>query len=67
MNKQIEALLVERLGYERRGLKDRIAAVNEQLRALGYSERYARPEVETATTEPQVERSIRGKTKKREV
>lgn len=32
----IDALLVERAGYERRGLTDRIAQVDEQLRLHGY-------------------------------
>jgi hypothetical protein len=32
---QIAALLVERRGYEQRGLDDRVSAVNEALRALG--------------------------------
>lgn len=64
MDKQIEALLIERLGYERRGKRERVAAVDEQLRLLGYSQTSA--PVETATVEPQVERSIRRKSKKRE-
>ena len=36
MNKQIEALLVERLGYERRGLKDRVKEVDAALRELDF-------------------------------
>lgn len=64
MDKEIEALLVERLGYERRGRTDRVAAVDEQLRALGYGAHSA--PVETAAVEPSTERSIRRKSKKRE-
>jgi hypothetical protein len=67
MNKQIEALLIERRGYEQRGLKDRVAAVDEQLHKLGYHHKSVTVETETATVAPQVERSIRSKTKKREV
>jgi len=47
MNKQIESLLVEREGYVRRGLKDRVKAVDESLRELGYEAKY----VETASVE----------------
>ena len=57
MDKQIEALLVERLGYERRGLKDRVKACDESLRALGHSVKT--PEIETATIEPVAERATR--------
>jgi hypothetical protein len=32
----IDALLIERRGYEMRGLKDRVRLIDEQLRALGY-------------------------------
>lgn len=66
MDKKIKALLAERLGYERRGKVDRVAAVDEQLRALGYNKQPETP-VETAAVEPQVERSARRKSKKREV
>ena len=63
MNKQIEALLVERSGYERRGLKDRVKACDESLRALGYS--VNTPEIETATVEPVAERATRKAVSKR--
>jgi len=36
MNKQIEALLIEREGYVRRGRQDRVKSVDEALRQLGY-------------------------------
>jgi len=68
MNKQIEALLVERAGYEKRGLKDRVAAVDAALRELDFDHKYMSQEtqVETATIEPDVERNVlkRGKKKK---
>ena len=65
MNKQIDALLTERAGYERRGLKDRVEAVNAALRELGFDNKY-QPEVEVASVEPEVEKSVlkRGKKKK---
>lgn len=63
MNKHIEALLVERSGYERRGLKDRVKACDEALRALGYSVKT--PEVETASIEPVAERATRKAAPKR--
>jgi len=65
MNKQIDALLTERAGYERRGLKDRVKAVDAALRELGFDNKY-QPEVEVASVEPEVEKSVlkRGKKKK---
>jgi len=65
MNKQIDALLTERAGYERRGLKDRVKAVDAALRELGFDNNYM-PEVEVASVEPEVEKSVlkRGKKKK---
>ncbi len=65
MNKQIDALLTERAGYERRGLKDRVKAVDEALRSLGFDHKYM-PDVEVAAIEPKVETSVlkRGKKKK---
>jgi hypothetical protein len=35
-SRAIDALLIERAGYERRGLPDRVAAVDDALRAAGY-------------------------------
>lgn len=65
MNKQIDALLTERAGYERRGLKDRVEAVDAALRELGFDHKYM-PEVEVTSVEPEVEKSVlkRGKKKK---
>ena len=63
MNKQIEALLVERAGYVQRGLKDRVAAVDSVLNALGYKAKAS--EVETASVEPTTERTVRKAAPKR--
>ena len=65
MSKMIDALLVERAGYERRGLEDRVKAVDAALRELGFDHKYM-PEVEVASVEPVVEKSVlkRGKKKK---
>jgi uncharacterized protein (UPF0335 family) len=65
MNKYIEALLVERAGYERRGLKDRVKAVDAALRDLGFDHKYM-PEVEVASVEPVLETAVlkSGKKKK---
>ncbi len=61
----IDALLAERAGYERRGLKDRVKAVDDALRELGFDNKYM-PEVEVASVEPEVEKAVskRGKKKK---
>ena len=63
MNKQIDALLFEREGYLRRGLKDRVKACDDALAALGYKSRVA--EVETAAVEPVAERATRKAASKR--
>ena len=60
-DKLIKALLDERKGLEARGLKDRIKAVDEQLKALGYSVK------ETASVEPQVETATAPKPRRRKV
>ena len=66
MNKQIEALLIERLGYERRGLKDRVKAVDAALRKVGFEHKYlSEPEIETASIEPVAERATRKAASKR--
>jgi len=66
MNKQIAALLVERAGYEKRGLKDRVAAVDAALRELDFDHKYmVETEIETAGFEPVVERAIVKAAKKR--
>jgi hypothetical protein len=65
MSKMIDALLAERAGYERRGLKDRVKAVDAALRELGFDNKYV-PEVEVTSVEPEVEKAVskRGKKKK---
>ena len=66
MNKQIEALLIERMGYERRGLNDRVKAVDASLRELGFEHKYlSEPAIETATIELVAERATRKAAPKR--
>ena len=65
MNKSIEALLVERAGYEMRGLSARVKEVDAQLRELGFDHKYmSEPQIETATIEPLTERAVRKAVKK---
>lgn len=56
--KEIEALLIEREGYVRRGKKDRVAQVDAILASLGHG-------VESAAIEPESERATVKKPKKR--
>jgi hypothetical protein len=65
MKKQIEALLIEREGYVRRGLKDRVKAVDAALRELDFDHKYMTDEVETASVEPVAERAVVKAAKKR--
>jgi hypothetical protein len=65
MKKQIEALLIEREGYIRRGLKDRVKAVDAALRELDFDHKYMTDEVETASVEPVAERAVVKAAKKR--
>ena len=66
MKNYIESLLVERAGYERRGLKDRVKAVDAALREVGFDHKYmSEPEIETAAIEPVVERAVIKPAKKR--
>jgi uncharacterized protein (UPF0335 family) len=67
MNKYIEALLVERAGYERRGLKDRVKAVDAALREVGFDHKYMSEEVETAAVEPVLETAVLKSGKKKKV
>lgn len=62
MNKEIEALLIERAGYVLRKLPARVAAVDESLRALGYKDA---PKVETASVDADTERAAATKRTKR--
>lgn len=52
----MQALLIERIGYLRRGRLDRVAQVDELLARLGVA-----VEHETASVEPQVETATRKK------
>lgn len=65
MKNHVEALLIERAGYERRGLKDRIKAVDAALRELDFDHKYMGDEVETASVQPVVERAVVKAAKKR--
>jgi len=60
----IDALLAERAGYERRGLKDRVKAVDAALRELGFDHKY-QTAVEVASVEPVVETAVLKRGKKR--
>lgn len=62
MNPHIEALLSEREGYVRRGLKDRVAQVDVVLASLGYV-----TAIRTATIEPEAERAVVPRASKRKV
>jgi hypothetical protein len=59
-------LLNERLGYVRRGLHERVAEVDEILKRYAVA---VPQDVETTTIEPEVERAVapKAKRKKREV
>jgi hypothetical protein len=64
MNTQlIESLLIEREGYVRRNLPDRVKQVDIALRDAGYTKTSA--PIETATAEPVVERAAKPATRKR--
>lgn len=66
MNKQIEALLIERAGYLQRGLKDRVKSCDASLRELGFEHKYlSEPEIETTSIEPVAERATRKAASKR--
>jgi hypothetical protein len=52
----VQALLIERIGYQRRGRLDRVAQVDELLARLGVA-----VEVETASVAPQSETAVRKK------
>ena len=65
MKNYVESLLVERAGYERRGLKDRVKAVDAALREVGFDHKYMADEIETAAIEPVVERAVIKPVKKR--
>jgi hypothetical protein len=62
MNEQVKALLAERDGYARRGLKDRVKAVDEALEALGHKAPRVSEIVETASVAPSEENASARKT-----
>jgi len=68
MSKQIDAMLQERAGYVKRNLPKRVESVDAALRELGFDNKYMseEPQVETASIEVEVEKSVlkRGKKKK---
>jgi hypothetical protein len=61
MNKHIQTLLIERDGYRRRGLIERVEAVDEALAALGYRA----IDIETMTVEPSTEQAKRKSPRRR--
>jgi uncharacterized protein (UPF0335 family) len=65
MKNYVESLLVERAGYERRGLKDRVKMVDAALREVGFDHKYMTDDIETASVEPVVERATRKAASKR--
>jgi len=60
MNAEVEALVAEREGYLRRGMKDRVAQVDKELSRFGIA-------VETASIAPKTETASRAKPKPRTV
>jgi hypothetical protein len=64
-SKYIDALLFERAGYEKRGLTDRVRAIDAALREIGFDHKYLSTPVETATAVPQAETAALPKTRAR--
>jgi hypothetical protein len=64
-SKEVEALLKEREGYVRRGLKNRVKAVDEALKAYGIAVESTPTEVESASIKPEVEQAVGKRAKKR--
>jgi len=68
MNNYIDALLQERAGYVKRNLPERVKSVDDALRRLGFDQKYMteEPQIETASIEVAVEKTVlkRGKKKK---
>ena len=65
MKNYVEALLIERASYEKRGLANRVKAVDAALREVGFDHKYMSHEIETAAIEPVVERAVIKPVKKR--
>jgi len=67
-SKYIDALLSERLHYERRGLIDRVKLVDKQLRDIGFEHKYlTEPETETAAIEPATQQASIKRNKKKKI
>jgi len=66
-SKEVQALLTEREGYVRRGLKNRVKAVDEALKAYGIAVESAPIEVESASINHEVEQAVGKRAKKRSV
>jgi len=66
-SKEVQALLTEREGYVRRGLKNRVKAVDEALKAYGIAVESAPTEVESASINHEVEQAVGKRAKKRSV
>ncbi len=64
-DKMIAALLQEREGYQRRGLKDRVALVDAQLKQIGYQSKS--DAVEVAAVDYQTENAAAPKVRKKKV
>lgn len=64
-DKMIDALLTERAGYERRGMKDRVAQVDKQLKEFGYASKTA--PVEVAAVEPAAETAAAPKVRRKKI
>jgi hypothetical protein len=68
MSKEIDALLEERAAYVKRNLPKRVESVDAALRELGFDHKHSskEPQIETASIEVEVEKSVlkRGKKKK---
>lgn len=65
MSDQIASLLIEREGYVRRGLKDRVKQVDDVLASLGHTVRTSSPQKESASVEPESERAVAPRASKR--
>jgi len=59
-SKIISALLAERNRCAANGLMDRVAEIDVRLRILGFHQ-----PIETATIEPELERAVRSKSRKK--
>lgn len=63
----IEALLTERAGYIARGKKDRVKAVDEALREIGYDSKYIVEEKEVASVEVKTEKAVSPTAKRKRI